>query len=33
LDLGVMPFDQFASMLKEDVALRRSSGSSAQQSA
>jgi threonyl-tRNA synthetase len=26
LDLGVMPLEQFTSLLKEDVALRRNTG-------
>ena len=33
LDLGVMPFEQFTSLLNEDVALRRNSGSPAPQAA
>ena len=33
LDLGVMPAEQFSSLLNEDVALRRNSGSPASQSA
>ena len=33
LDLGVMPFEQFTSLLNEDVALRRNSGLPAPQAA
>ena len=33
LDLGVMPFEQFTSLLNEDVALRRNSGSPAPRAA